>query len=79
MKIHIELCSFLRKYRSEYDPNKGIELEVDQPLTVAEAAQKLGIPVEEIQMVLINHDLGSRDQVVEEGDSVGLYTVLVGG
>jgi sulfur carrier protein ThiS len=79
MALHIELCSFLRKYVSDYDPAKGIELGISEGVRVEQAIRQLDIPFEEVKIIVVNHKAVKPDHLLKEGDRVGLFTVVTGG
>jgi len=79
MSLRVELCSFLRKHITDYDPAKGIELDAGPGLTVEEVIKQVDIPSEEVKIITVNRTVVKPDYLLRDGDKVGLFTALVGG
>jgi sulfur carrier protein ThiS len=79
MLVHVTLNANLRDYVRDYDPDAGLLLEFPTPLTVADIAGRLGIPVKAVKIVVVN---GSKVEMTfspEDNDRVALFPALAGG
>jgi molybdopterin converting factor small subunit len=79
MTVYVELCSFLRRYFSGYDPAEGIVLEIDAEAAVEKVIETLGIPAGHVEIATVNRVAVNLDTVVRDGDLVGLFTMPGGG
>lgn len=79
MTITLMLSTTLRKYVPDYTPSTGILLELDGPLTVRELAKKLGLPLPEIKIVMLNGRHANLDQCVNDNDRIGYFPAVGGG
>ena len=51
----------------------------DGPVTTGELAEKIGLPLNEIKIVMLNGRHASPDQPVNDGDRVGYFPAVGGG
>jgi sulfur-carrier protein len=54
MALQVFLSATLRKYLPHYNAATGHDLEVPQGATVREAARLLGIPENEVKLIMVN-------------------------
>ncbi len=78
MGVRVEVSSGLRRFLDSYDPARGLELPA-RGLTPARLLEQLGIPPEEVALVMVNRRPAPRDQELEDGDLVGVFPPLGGG
>ena len=74
----MEVSSGLRRFLPAYHPGRGLVLPA-RGLTPARLLQQLGIPPEEVALVMVNRRPARLDQELEEGDLVGIFPPLGGG
>ncbi len=74
MKVEIRLFATLRK-----DRGKRVELEAEAGVTPAELIDRLGIPKEEVAILLINGRTGALDSHLEPGDYLSVFPPVGGG
>ncbi len=79
MALKILLSTTLRKCRPDYDPTKGIELEVNSGTTVAELCRQMEIPAKMIRVIMIDGKKGSLDYILEGCERVNFYPAMGGG
>ncbi len=79
MPLHVEISSFLRKYVPDYDPVKGLSLNGQAGRTVGAVMNDLGIPLDEVQIILVNHRAAKPETRLGEDDEIGLFPALGGG
>lgn len=74
MKVEVRLFATLRK-----DRGKRVELEAEPGVSPAELIDRLGIPHEEVAILLINGRRGSLDAHLEPGDYLSVFPPVGGG
>jgi sulfur carrier protein ThiS len=57
----------------------GISLAIDAGMTVAELAGKLGLPIGEIRIVMVNGVRASLDHALAPDDRVAFFPAVGGG
>jgi sulfur-carrier protein len=77
MKVQVELQAYL----DQYSPNGQSEVEVDVPegARVADILQKLTIPEDMAQVIIVGNVNAGTDHPLSEGDRVTLIPPLAGG
>jgi sulfur carrier protein ThiS len=79
MILRVEVGSYLRRYVAGYDPEKGMELELDAEKTAGQIIDELGIPRSEATVIMVNRKAAQPDQALKDGDILGLFPVALGG
>ena len=82
MSILIKLSTTLRDYVPGYVPETGLTAEAgegDELLTAADLARRIGIPPEEVKIVMINSRQCDLDSPVHDGDRVAYFPAVGGG
>ncbi|MDR3203747.1 MAG: Mov34/MPN/PAD-1 family protein [Deltaproteobacteria bacterium] len=79
MKIQVRLSTTLRNFVDNYIPSEGLEVTLNEPLTLEEVALKLGLPTEEIKIVMLNGRRVKLDAKIGDGDRVGFFPAVGGG
>ncbi len=80
MIIEIKVFSTLKRYVAESDMLvEDNRWEIPEGITARELGKTLKIPDEEIKIILINGRKANDDHVLNEGDSVYIFPLLMGG
>lgn len=79
MSVHVILSTTLRDVVPGYQPTKGILLELPEPTEADAIARQLGIPIEEIKIVMINGRRSELSTVIRDGDRVSYFPAVGGG
>ena len=82
MSILIKLSTTLRDLVPDYDPEAGLQFslgEGESSLTAGELASRIGIPHEEIKIVMINSRQSELASTVNDGDRVAYFPAVGGG
>lgn len=79
MNVTLMLSTTLRNYVPGYTPSTGVLLNLDGPLTVRELAEKLGLPLAEIKIVMLNGRHASFDTRINDNDRIGYFPAVGGG
>lgn len=79
MPLRIEISSYLRRFVSDYDPVQGLILNGQTGRTVGAVIHELGIPSEEVQIILVNRRAAKLETRLGEDDELGLFPAMGGG
>lgn len=79
MAVLVKLSTVLRQCIPDYDPIRGLSLEDAAGITVRQALTRAGIPVDKIKIVLVNGLAASLEDVLKDGDRLGLFPPVGGG
>jgi len=77
--MNSELSSYFRKYLPTDNSSTCLVLNKGIGKTVALIIDDLGFPPEEPQIIMINREASSRENVLKDGDLLGLFPVAWGG
>ena len=73
---------YLGGYLNFYKPQKGgwLEVQINQPTLLSDLLTRQGIPISEVQLVVINGELVDLEKaIVSEQDVVKLFSAVGGG
>jgi len=79
MVLLILLNATLRRYRPDYDAGVGISLEVEPGTTVAKILPSLGVPAEEVTLLMVDGRRRNLDFVLQGNERVALFPPIGGG
>ena len=79
MALKVFLAATLRKYVEGYDGAVGHDLEIAPESTVADAAHLLGIPLEEVKLIMVNGRGSKWDTTLQGDERLGLFPPVGGG
>jgi len=79
MAIEVKLSSSLRAQASGYHPLRGLKVEPRPELTVLELIISLGLPPQEVKIIVLNGKTAGRDAFIKDGDRVGFFPAMGGG
>ena len=82
MSILIKLSTTLRDMVPGYEPETGLSVSLkdgEASVTAGEPASRIGIPLEEIKIVMINSRQSDLDGTVNDGDRVAFFPPVGGG
>ena len=77
MKIRIRCFTGMRQYAP--DGQSDFELEFETDTRVGALLNHLGVPVEEDPFIAVNGYRADRDQPLQNGDTIVLFTSMEGG
>ena len=80
MRIEVRLYASLARYMPAQG-TKGFPemMEVAEGLTIQELLQQLKVPVDSVKVIFLNGLHASGDQVLRQGDRVGVFPPVAGG
>ena len=73
IRVHIKLNASLRRYDRANSKDGLVPLELEEGVTVREVVGKLGVPLEEVKMVIRNGKGVGLDTVLWNGDRVAFF------
>ncbi|MCL1939834.1 MAG: MoaD/ThiS family protein [Desulfovibrionaceae bacterium] len=79
MPVTVLLSTTLRLSVPGYDPAKGLSLDWERPISTGALAEKIGLPLKEIKIVMLNGRHANLEQMVNDGDRVSYFPAVGGG
>jgi sulfur carrier protein ThiS len=79
MKVHVKLQGTLPGHYHGTYPETGLELELENIVSVADLVDYLGLPREKVSLVSVNGLLAKADDLIPDGALVKLLQQLSGG
>jgi hypothetical protein len=79
MALTLFISSTLRKYVPDYDPMSGVSFETREKMTVHTLCGRMGIPIHEIKMVMVNGVRQELDYVLTGYERVSIFPPVGGG
>ncbi len=79
MALQIFLNATLRQYVPGYDPYRGISLEGAPGATVAQVIADLGLPAQEVTLIMVDGRGREADFVLQGNERLGLFPPIGGG
>jgi molybdopterin converting factor small subunit len=79
MKIHVQLYASLSKYMPSQAGNKPVTLELAEGATIDDLMGGLKIPSDMVKLKFLNGRHATGDEVLKEGDRVGIFPPVAGG
>ena len=79
MALRILLNATLRLHVPGYNPYKGLTLEVPPGTPVSAIISRLGLPPEEVTLIMINGRRQQPDFLLQGDERVGLFPPIGGG
>jgi sulfur carrier protein ThiS len=79
MALQIFLNATLRQYVANYNPYQGISLEVEPGTPVTQVISQLGLPAQEVTLVMVDGRRREADFVLQGKERLGLFPPIGGG
>ncbi len=79
MPLQVFLNATLRLYVPGYDPYRGLTLEAPPGTPVSVLISRLGLPPEEVTLIMVNGLRQQPDFPLEGNERVGLFPPIGGG
>ncbi|MCH5146094.1 MoaD/ThiS family protein [Desulfovibrio sp. UIB00] len=79
MKLTVKLSTTLRDYVPDYVPETGLQVEMPEGSTVAQLAQHLGLPPQDIKIVMVNGLQQKVSDLMRDGDRIAYFPAVGGG
>ena len=78
MKIEVRVFATLRKYLPELGIGEAKIVELDEGITFEKLLHQLGLPLDEVKIIMRNGIQTELDEIIEDGDRIA-YVPAVGG
>jgi len=79
MKINVKLFSILRQCVDDYDPDRGVDIELSSQAVVADLIQHLNIPDNQKPVVTCNGRILKANDVLSDGSLLQIFQPVAGG
>ena len=79
MPLQVFLNATLRQYVPGYNPYAGLSLEVRPGATPAQVIAKLGVPLEEVTLIMVDGRRQDKDYPLQGEERLGLFPPIGGG
>lgn len=79
MKLTVKLSTTLRDCVPDYTPETGLQVVMPEGGTVAQLAQQLGLPLQDIKIVMVNGRQHKVNDPLRDGDRVAYFPAVGGG
>ena len=80
MRIQVRLYASLQRFMpSERDSSSFHDMEVDEGTTVGGFLHALRVPAETVKLIFLNGIHAQTDQILKEGDRLGVFPPVAGG
>ena len=79
MPLQILLNATLRQFVPGYDPYQGIFLEIPHGMPVFQIITRLGVPPEEVTLIMVNGVRQGPDFSLQGDERLGLFPPIGGG
>lgn len=79
MKVEVRVFATLRRYLPELGINEPRILEVPEGITLDEIRENLGLPAEEVKVIMVNHLQAAPEDLAVDGDRITYIPAVAGG
>lgn len=79
MPLQVLLNATLRRFYPDYNPYEGFSLEVPPGAPVSQVIRELGLPAEEVTLILVNGVRRDPDFPLQGDERLGLFPPIGGG
>jgi sulfur-carrier protein len=79
MDVEVRLFANFRDYLPAGNDSFGVKRSLDNPITVDELIQQMGLPEDVPKIIIVNGLHADFDYVVKDGDVVSIFPPLAGG
>ncbi len=79
IRVKVKLFATLRRFFPDYNPEKGIDVTVEEGATIKGLIEALRLPQNEARVILINGISKKTTDTVTDGDQVNIFSPLGGG
>jgi molybdopterin converting factor small subunit len=79
IRINVKVFATLRRFFPDYDPEKGIDVAIEEGATIERLIQSLRLPVNEASVILVNGLSKKMTDRIMDGDQVNIFAPMGGG
>ena len=78
MKIELRLFASLSVYMPETVSVDSI-IDIKEGISIRELLEQLNVPLDSVKIIFVNGVHAERDEILKEGDRVGIFPPVAGG
>jgi molybdopterin converting factor small subunit len=75
IRVRVRLYASLRKWREDHD----FDLQLPVAISLREALSLIGVPENEVAIVMLNAARGNLEAILSDGDDIQLFPAIGGG
>jgi sulfur carrier protein ThiS len=79
MKIELHLFASLAEYMPPKVDDGSNFIQADEGVTINNVLLELGVPDEDVQIIFVNGIISKADDVLHDGDRLGVFPAVAGG
>ena len=79
MRIEVRVFATLRRYLPELGIGEAKVMEIAEGTTLDEIRGVLGLPAEEVKVIMVNHRQAFAEDLAEDGDRITYIPAVAGG
>ena len=79
MKLTVKLSTTLRDHVPDYSPEEGLSVAMPEGSSAESLARHLGLPLQDIKIVMINGRQRKAGDLLRDGDRVAFFPAVGGG
>jgi len=79
MQVEVRVFATLRRYLPDLGIGEAQLLDIDQGTTLDEIREALGLPAEEVKVIMVNHRQAFPQNLAEDGDRITYIPAVAGG
>ena len=79
MQIEVVVFATLRQYMPDLALGDSRKMAVSPGTTIAQVCDMLGLPRDEVKVIMCNHRQAEMDQIVQDGDRIAFVPAAGGG
>ncbi len=79
MQVRVKLFASLVAHVEKAGPGIALQIEVPETATLADLANRLKLPREEVKVFFVNGRARPADWILEANDEVGIFPLIAGG
>lgn len=79
MKVEINLYAFLARLMPVTPDGKPYRMDVEEGMTVRDLLRSLQVPEEDVKILFLNGIHASGDEILKDGDRIGVFPPVAGG
>lgn len=79
MRIELNLFASLRRYMPHKDKGNSCSVEIAEGTRISELLEQLKVPTDAVKLVFLNRVHAGGDEILKDGDRVGVFPPVAGG
>ncbi len=79
MKAEIRLFASFKKYLPDHAEGQKVTVELEEGTTIKSVLQQFGVPLETVKLVFVNSVHAKMEDIIQDGDRVGVFPPVAGG